>query len=226
MEAGDKGDSWREKSMALFRSGGSSRRPRQSETGLNSQTLRRSVLAADLPTYTNLTLKGMLLDSCAMSVRLLLRYQHRLSYRQKSRLKTKFKGQRPQVSDIAERGENVQANDDVPTESNVVSNQVATGAADPQDLWSVAYREAVLSFPDEMKSGILANGKVSELFTSLGETNKELIVNSLFRRGLQRLQGPLGNIKLGLDIVRPVASIDPTASTALGVVSSVTAVSS
>ena len=135
-------------------------------------------------------------------------------------------GQRPQASDIAQQGENVEDNDDVPAESIVVSIRAAAGAADPQDLWSVAYREAVLSFTDQMKSEILVNGKAFELLTSLGETNKELRDDSLFRRGLQRLQGPLRNTKLALDLVRPVASIDPTASTALGVVSSVTAVSS
>jgi len=132
---------------------------------------------------------------------------------------------RLQASDNPQDGEDVQANDNVPAKSIVANLQDAAGAAVPQDLWSIAYREAVLSFGDEVKSDILMGERIEKLLTSLEETNEELAGDSLFRRGLRRLQGPLRNIKLALDIAHPVTSIEPTASTAVGVVSSVTAVS-
>lgn len=94
------------------------------------------------------------------------------------------------------------------------------------DLWSTAYREAVFSFGDEVKSVILKGEKIETLLANLQGTNEELAGDSLFRRGVQRLQTPLKNFKLALDMARPLASIEPTASTAVGVVSCVTAVSS
>jgi hypothetical protein len=77
-----------------------------------------------------------------------------------------------------------------------------------------------------VESIILKGERTETLLTSLQETNEELAGDSLFRRGLRRLQAPLKNFKLALDMASPLASIEPTASTAVGVVSWVTAVSS
>ncbi len=76
-----------------------------------------------------------------------------------------------------------------------------------------------------MKTVISKGGGIEKLFTSLEETHGKVAGDSLFGRGVQRLQAPLRNFKLALDLASPLTSIEPTASTAVGVVSSVTAVS-
>lgn len=108
------------------------------------------------------------------------------------------------------------------TDAIVEDDTVVTSSA---DLWSAAYREAVSSLGEEVKSVVLKGERIEMLFASLEETNGELAGHSLFRRGAQRLQEPLKNFKLALDIASPLTSIEPTASTAIGVVRSVTAVS-
>lgn len=118
-----------------------------------------------------------------------------------------------------------QAEDNVQARDNVAIIDVAAVAAIPTDLWSAAYREAVFSLGEEVDSVFLKGERIENLLTSLEEANGELAGSSLFRRGVQRLQTPLRNLKLALDIASPLTSIEPTASTAVGVVSSVTAVS-
>ncbi|KAL8892444.1 MAG: hypothetical protein Q9192_005610 [Flavoplaca navasiana] len=106
----------------------------------------------------------------------------------------------------------------------VVELEDDTVAAGSTDLWSAAYREAVSSFGEEVKSVILKGERIEKLFSSLEETNGKVAGDSLFRRGVQRLGAPLRNFKLALDMASPFTSIEPTASTAVGVVSSVTAI--
>ena len=124
--------------------------------------------------------------------------------------------------------EKSQAEEIIQAKENVAIIDVDMDAAVPTDLWSTAYREAVFSFGEEVNSVYLKGEKIDSienLLTSLEEANEELAGDSLFRRGVQRLQTPLRNLKLALDIASPLTSIHPTASTAVGVVSSVTAVS-
>ncbi|KAL8753763.1 MAG: hypothetical protein Q9199_004811 [Rusavskia elegans] len=98
-----------------------------------------------------------------------------------------------------------------------------TTAAGSADLWSAAYREAVNSFEEEVRSVILKGESIERLFTSLEETHAKNARDSLFVRGVQRLQAPLRNLKLALDMAGPLTSIEPIAATAVGVVSVVTA---
>ena len=118
------------------------------------------------------------------------------------------------------------ANDNIQAESTVPITKDDAAGIGFTDMWSAAYREAVFSFGDDVKSVILKGERIETLLKSLEETNEELAGDSLFRRGVRRLQGPLKNFKLALDMASPLASIEPTASTAVGVVSCVTAVSS
>ncbi|KAL8638158.1 MAG: hypothetical protein Q9228_004660 [Teloschistes exilis] len=80
-----------------------------------------------------------------------------------------------------------------------------TAAAGSTDLWSAAYREALSSYGEEVKTVISKGGGIEKLFTSLEETHGKVAGDSLFGKG-------------------PLTSIEPTASTAVGVVSSVTVV--
>ncbi|OAP59319.1 hypothetical protein AYL99_06617 [Fonsecaea erecta] len=107
--------------------------------------------------------------------------------------------------------------------STVVAKNNAAGVGST-DMWSAAYREALSGFGDEVASVISKGDKIESLLTNLQETNEELAGDSLFRRGLRRLQAPLKNFKLALDMASPLASIEPTASTAVGVVTCVTAI--
>ena len=107
-----------------------------------------------------------------------------------------------------------------------VSTTDKTKDGGPTDLWSAAYREAVENSSDKVKSVIMNGERIENLLTRLKETNENIADNSLFWRGIKRLQEPLRFFKLAVDMASPFASIEPTASTAVGAVSCVTAVSS
>ena len=94
------------------------------------------------------------------------------------------------------------------------------------DLWSAAYREAVLELGEEVEGVILKSENIETLLLNLRGTSDEVVDDSTFWRGVRRLQTPLKNFKLALDLASPLASIQPAASTAVGIVSCVTAVSS
>lgn len=96
------------------------------------------------------------------------------------------------------------------------------------DLWSAAYREAVNLLGNDINVAILKGENVAELFRQLDEIDKEATQDSVFARGvkhLRSLQVPLERFKLALDLAAPLANIEPTAATVVGVVRSVTAVS-
>lgn len=98
------------------------------------------------------------------------------------------------------------------------------------DIWSAAYREALQKSPDErVKKLILKGENAGQLLRQLEQDEDGLIENSLFRQGIQylkKVQGPLENLKLVLDLASPLTSIEPTVGTAFGVLKSVTAVRS
>jgi hypothetical protein len=96
------------------------------------------------------------------------------------------------------------------------------------DLWSAAYREAVESFGKDIDVVILKGSSAAQLLEKLEDVDKEATQESVFVRGvayLRSIQVPLERFKLALDLASPLGSLDPTASTVLGVVRSVTAVS-
>jgi hypothetical protein len=96
------------------------------------------------------------------------------------------------------------------------------------DLWSAAYREAVNSFGKDIDVAILKGSSAAQLLEKLEDLDKEATQESVFLRGvayLRSIQVPLERFKLALDLASPLGSLDPTASTVLGVVRSVTAVS-
>lgn len=97
----------------------------------------------------------------------------------------------------------------------------------PSDLWSAAYREAVLSLGDEINVAILKGESVAELFKQLENLEKDTAQESLFLRGvkhLKSLQVPLEKFKIALDLASPLTNIEPTVSTVFGIVQGVTAV--
>ncbi len=93
------------------------------------------------------------------------------------------------------------------------------------DMWSAAYHEAVLDLGEEVEGVILKGENIETLLRNLERASDEAVGDSIFWRGVRRLQTPLKNFKLALDLASPLASIQPAASTAVGIVSCVTAVS-
>lgn len=95
------------------------------------------------------------------------------------------------------------------------------------DIWSAAYREAVEGLGEEIATA-LSEKSAEQLFRELEEFEREAAHKSAFLRGVERLRSlktPLDTFKLALDLASPLANLEPTASTVLGVVRSVTAVS-
>lgn len=98
----------------------------------------------------------------------------------------------------------------------------------PSDLWSAAYRDAVINFGKGVNVAILKGENVAELFKQLEKLEKDATQESAFLRGvkyLQSLQVPLERFKLALDLASPLTSMEPTTATVCGVVKGVTAVS-
>lgn len=98
----------------------------------------------------------------------------------------------------------------------------------PSDLWSAAYREAIEGLGDDLNVAILKGSNAVQLLEELEEIDKDATQESAFLRGveyLRSIQVPLERFKLALDLASPLSKVDPTASTVVGVVSSVTAVS-
>ena len=97
------------------------------------------------------------------------------------------------------------------------------------DLWSAAYREAVENLRDEIDIVILEGKSVTQIFTELEQLEREVAHDSAFDRGvkwLRSLQVPLERFKLLLDLATPLANMEPTATTVVGLIKSVTAVRS
>jgi hypothetical protein len=93
------------------------------------------------------------------------------------------------------------------------------------DVWSAAYQEAVESLGKELTA---LNGKNAEqLFKELEVAGQETAHKSSFMRGVERLRSlkpSLDSFKLALDLASPLADLEPTASTVVGVLRSVTTV--
>ncbi len=103
----------------------------------------------------------------------------------------------------------------------------ASNSLVPSDLWSAAYREAVEGLGKDIDVAILMGSNVAQLFKQLEEIDKEATRESAFVRGvayLRSIQVPLERFKLALDLASPLSSIEPTATTVIGVVRGVTAV--
>lgn len=118
------------------------------------------------------------------------------------------------------------------TEQNLTKNQSnpddkLDSVIGSSDLWSAAYSEAVANLRDEIDIVILEGRSVTQLFTELEQLEREVAHESAFDRGvkwLRSLQVPLERFKLLLDLATPLANIEPTATTVVGLIKSVTAV--
>ncbi len=103
----------------------------------------------------------------------------------------------------------------------------ASNSLVPSDLWSAAYREAVEGLGKDIDVAILMGSNVAQLFKQLEEIDREATRESAFVRGvayLRSIQVPLERFKLALDLASPLSSVEPTATTVIGVVRGVTAV--
>lgn len=109
-----------------------------------------------------------------------------------------------------------------------VDDGIIGSVLDSPDLWSAAYREAVENLGEELDIAILERKNVAQLFRELEEIGEEATHESAFLRGvkcLRSLQAPLERFKLALDLASPLTNLEPTVTTAFGVIKSVTVVS-
>ncbi len=96
------------------------------------------------------------------------------------------------------------------------------------DLWSKAYQEALNNMAGDLDTAILAGKNAEHMFKELERLDKKTSEQSAVMRGLRylhSLQVPLQHLKFVLDIANPISAINPAASTAIGVVKSVTTAS-
>jgi len=100
--------------------------------------------------------------------------------------------------------------------------------AEPSDIWSSAYREAVDHLGQDINKAILEADNVASLFAQLDKMGKDASQESLFLKGvkyLKSIQVPLERFKLALDLAAPLTSIEPTTAAVFGVVRGATVVS-
>lgn len=97
----------------------------------------------------------------------------------------------------------------------------------PPDLWSAAYQEAVKNMGSDINTAILAGKSAEHMFEELERLSEETAEKSVAAKGIKRLKAmkvPLERLKFVLDVASPLSAIHPAASTAMGVVKSVTTV--
>lgn len=97
-------------------------------------------------------------------------------------------------------------------------------AGDNADIWSVAYHDAIQKLDREKRDMVLTGRNLNQLLKDLEERDAESAENSYFRKGLKRVQKPLENVKLAVDLAQPLLGLDPAVATATGVVKSFTIV--
>ncbi|KAJ4298999.1 hypothetical protein N0V90_004243 [Kalmusia sp. IMI 367209] len=103
-----------------------------------------------------------------------------------------------------------------PTDQHEHTETTTTDGPVNTDLWSAAYREAVESLGDDIDRAILKGSNAAQLFVELEKMDEGASKESAFARGvayLRSIQVPLEKFKLALDLVSPVSSADPAAST-------------
>jgi hypothetical protein len=86
---------------------------------------------------------------------------------------------------------------------------------------SAAFEEACLSRPEEQIVALRKAKGLKELFEQLKCSNQKSNDESLFRRGVKRLQPTLGVIGGGMGFVGSLTALDPVANNAFGIVQSV-----
>lgn len=115
-------------------------------------------------------------------------------------------------------------------QSGATADSSDAGNLPPQsdtDLWSAAFREAVVALGSDIDTAILQGKSIERLFQELEGKEQDAAQGSRFMKGVQYLRSikvPLENFKLALDLATPLTRLEPTVTTVLGVVASVTAV--
>ncbi|TPX15039.1 uncharacterized protein E0L32_004869 [Thyridium curvatum] len=90
------------------------------------------------------------------------------------------------------------------------------------DIWSAAYREAILTFDSSQRSLLLA-GSRETFFQLMENLQGDVGGGSTLSRGLLHMKGPLERLNMALDVAKPLTSLEPTQalSTAVGIVQTV-----
>ena len=109
-------------------------------------------------------------------------------------------------------------------ESHTDESQTDALPNDVSDRWTAAYNQAVSEVDNDIRAALVGRS-LEQLFENLNDFNEKHKTQSIFRRGMERIQKPLQFLDIALSTTEPLASFDPAASTAFGLVRSVTTVS-
>lgn len=94
-----------------------------------------------------------------------------------------------------------------------------------RERFTSAYKEALDSFNEGAIEAIQQSKGMEDLIQSLDRKRVDLNESSWFRKGLGILHGPLKRLDLLMPLGKAFAGLEPTASTAFGIVSAVIGVS-
>ncbi|ORY07904.1 hypothetical protein BCR34DRAFT_489051, partial [Clohesyomyces aquaticus] len=84
-----------------------------------------------------------------------------------------------------------------------------------------AFSQACSSLDEDQKIRLEKNQGLQDLFEQLNSSNEKSKEESMFRRGVQRLQPTLEVLAGGVSLASPLASLDPIANNAFGIIQSV-----
>lgn len=76
-------------------------------------------------------------------------------------------------------------------------------------VWSAACGEALSQLDEEMRLVVSKDQNLEKLFNNLNETNDKQKNESVFRRGIGKLQTPIKFVDSGVKLSSPVAGFDP-----------------
>lgn len=110
-------------------------------------------------------------------------------------------------------------------EADLTPEPSSDGAmVDSENIGSLAYCDAIRKLDDESKEMVLRGRNLDQLLKNLGERDAESAKNSLSRKGLKKVQKPLENVKLAVDLAQPLLDLAPVVATAADAVKSLTIV--
>ncbi|KXJ86797.1 hypothetical protein Micbo1qcDRAFT_125400 [Microdochium bolleyi] len=92
------------------------------------------------------------------------------------------------------------------------------------DRWTTAFAEAMAGLDDVARGVVMASSvhDIHQIFARLDDAESAHKKDSLIRRGMSRVRGPLTWLDAALSAASPFAALEPTASSAFGIARGVT----
>ncbi|ATY62351.1 wd-repeat protein [Cordyceps militaris] len=94
--------------------------------------------------------------------------------------------------------------------------------AQPETVRPTAYDEALSQVDEKIRRVVSQDRDLEELFDSLSAANNKQKEESMIRRGLEKLEGPIKGVNTAIKISSPFAGFNPAASAGLNMLQGVT----